>query len=163
MESKLARILEAVAYLKGKRIIRTQKDVAEAMGYNKSTISMALKGDDRYFTDSFIEKFSNTFNVDKNWIETGTGSLDNTNNQFNPKTIVLDSSLLESKDQLHALALFVERNRILLRKDFVWDMLFKDVEDKAEIALMKKLREEIDMKTDISIEEIKKRLLSKMK
>jgi len=90
MGYKLDRLLEAIAYLKGKRKITTQKAMAEAMEYNKSTISMALKGDERYFTDSFIEKFCATYGINKVWIDTGEGEIDtniNTNISKEPDAI----------------------------------------------------------------------------
>ena len=75
MESKLSRIKTAIAYLKGKEIIVNQNDIVKAIGYSKSTVSMALNGKEKYFTDSFIDKFASTFNINKVWIHSGTGEM----------------------------------------------------------------------------------------
>lgn len=161
MKSELSRLLEAVAFLKGKRIIKTQKDIAEAMKYNKSSISSALKGDERYFTDSFIDKFANTFELNSDWIKKGEGSLDNTNSTFSKKLIPLDSSLFQNKEKLHALALFIDRNKEDLRKDYVFEMVFKEIEDDAKKNLLKSLKDKIDNKTEASLKEIRDALISK--
>ncbi|MDR1673083.1 MAG: helix-turn-helix domain-containing protein [Bacteroidales bacterium] len=65
----LDRLKKAVAYLKGRQIIKTQQDIADAMHFNKSTISSILNGDEKYLTESFLIKFCDTFNeINRDWL-----------------------------------------------------------------------------------------------
>lgn len=76
--NKVDRLSKAIAYLKGKQIIAFQKDIVALMGMNKSTVSLALKGDKRYLTDRFLQKFCNTFpQININWLLKGEGSVAN--------------------------------------------------------------------------------------
>lgn len=63
---KLSTIKKAIAWLKANEVIVTQKDIAEQMGMHKSSISSALSGDEKYLTDSFVEKFKKAF-PEYNW------------------------------------------------------------------------------------------------
>jgi hypothetical protein len=75
---KLERIQDAVAYLKGKRIIRSQQDIANAMMFNKTSVSQALQGNESYLTSSFLKKFCVSFNeINPNWLLTGKGDMIN--------------------------------------------------------------------------------------
>lgn len=83
--NKLDRIHKAIAYLKGKQIISKQQDIVEKMKVNKSSVSLALKGDERYLTDSFLIKFSEAFTIDQDYLINGVGELeeDMYNKSFN--------------------------------------------------------------------------------
>lgn len=65
----------AVAYLKGERIIKTQKDISKKMGMSEETISRALKGLEKYLTDSFLEKFAYEFSLNPEWLKNNNGSM----------------------------------------------------------------------------------------
>ncbi len=65
MSTKVEFLQNKVAYLKGIRKIKTQKDIAISMDMNVNTISQALKGNDKYLTDSFLQKFCKTFEIDE--------------------------------------------------------------------------------------------------
>ncbi len=70
------RINEAIAFLKGKRIISLQKDIVEKLKMNKSTVSQALKGNERYLTESFAIKFCHAFDmINPNWLLNGKGEM----------------------------------------------------------------------------------------
>jgi len=74
--TKLDRLKKAISYLKGNDTIFNQKDIVEKMSVNKSSVSSALKGNEKYLTDSFLMKFCNTFNlINYNWLITGKGSM----------------------------------------------------------------------------------------
>ncbi|SHJ07122.1 hypothetical protein SAMN05443429_108123 [Cruoricaptor ignavus] len=57
-QSELVRI---VAKLKGSREIKTQKDLADAIGFDKTNLSSAINGNCRYLTDNLFDKIYNTF------------------------------------------------------------------------------------------------------
>jgi hypothetical protein len=75
---KLERLETAIAYLKGKRIIKSQQDIADAMEFNKSSVSQAIQGNEKYFTDSFLKKFCVSFSeINPDWLLTGKGDMIN--------------------------------------------------------------------------------------
>lgn len=71
------RLNQAYHYLKGLMLISNQQDLADKMGYSRSSISKALNGYEDYLTESFMMKlyqtFQNVFN--ENWLLTGEGSM----------------------------------------------------------------------------------------
>ena len=70
------RINEAIAYLKGNRIVKLQKDIASKLKMNKSTVSQAIKGNERYLTESFVIKFCHAFDmISPDWILKGEGKM----------------------------------------------------------------------------------------
>lgn len=72
---KKNRLDKAVAYLKGEQIIKTQKDISKKMGMSEETISRALKGLEKYLTDSFLEKFAYEFSLNPEWLKNNNGSM----------------------------------------------------------------------------------------
>lgn len=72
---KKNRLDRAVAYLKGEQIIKTQKDISKKMGMSEETISRALKGLEKYLTDSFLEKFACEFSLNPEWLKNNNGSM----------------------------------------------------------------------------------------
>jgi transcriptional regulator with XRE-family HTH domain len=53
---------KAIQYLYGKGIITKDKDVADKMGYNKTTVSAYIKGKSKS-SPKFNKEFENTFNI----------------------------------------------------------------------------------------------------
>ena len=72
---KKNRLDRAVAHLKGKQIVKTQKDISKKMGMSEETISRALKGLEKYLTDSFLEKFAYEFGLNPEWLKNNNGSM----------------------------------------------------------------------------------------
>lgn len=103
------RIKTCIAFLKDNGVIHTQQNIVDMMQRNKSSVSRALNGDPLYLTNDFIESFANTFQVNKNWLETGEGEmLLNSNtcldiktneNQVNSYLVERFIKLLEKKDE----------------------------------------------------------------
>ncbi|KAA6320702.1 hypothetical protein EZS27_029555 [termite gut metagenome] len=58
---KLDRINRAIRHLKGIGIISIQQDIVNKMEVNKTSVSLALKGDSEYLTNKFLKKFNRTF------------------------------------------------------------------------------------------------------
>ena len=52
--TRAERLNEAFNYLRFKGLVKTQKDLAEAIGATAPNVSSALKGDEKFLTDSFI-------------------------------------------------------------------------------------------------------------
>lgn len=70
------RLKEIYDYLKFKKLIKTQSDLASMMGYNRVSVSKAINGHEGYMTDEFISKLVETFpEVDKSWLLTGEGEM----------------------------------------------------------------------------------------
>ena len=78
MLNALARIHKAIDYLKDKGAIHKQQDIVNALGIAKSNLSMALKGDQRYFTEGFIDRFATAYSglVNKAWLLSGEGEME---------------------------------------------------------------------------------------
>ena len=74
---RVNRLSEAIEYLKSNGMIHKQQDIAERMQADKSNVSRALSGDEKYLTDNFIKRFNvafgNRFNVE--WLIKGEGEM----------------------------------------------------------------------------------------
>lgn len=72
---KKGRLNKAIAILKGNQTIKNQKEISERGLIAKTNLSRAINGDEKYLTDSFLEKFAAEFGFDRDWlikgIETG--------------------------------------------------------------------------------------------
>lgn len=77
--SRTDRLNSAVAYLKGKRIAKTQKAISKMLETNEVTLSRALNGNEEYITEGFLRKFADIFEIDTNWLLTGEGEMINNN------------------------------------------------------------------------------------
>lgn len=74
--TRAERLNEAFNYLRFKGLVKTQKDLAEAIGSTAPNVSSALKGNERFLTDSFIVRFSDAFGeVSSHWLLTGEGEM----------------------------------------------------------------------------------------
>jgi len=81
------RLTQAYHHLKGLGLISNQKDLADKMGYSRTSISKALNGYEDYLTESFMTKLYQTFPTILNdtWLLTGEGPMLNTDIQSNAK------------------------------------------------------------------------------
>lgn len=77
MQTKLDRLNIIIRYLKGEGIIKNQQDIVDILKSNKSSVSLALKGNEKYLTDSFLIKFNKAFNnvFNTDWLLTGLGDM----------------------------------------------------------------------------------------
>lgn len=77
MNNKEERLQMAVRYLISEGHIDTQKDIADRMNANKVSISNALKGNEKYLTDKFMERFNSSFGGIFNtmWLIDGIGDM----------------------------------------------------------------------------------------
>lgn len=70
------RLREVYNYLKFKKIISKQDDLATLMGYNRVSVSRALNGHEGYLTKEFLYKLTDVFpEINYNWLLTGEGSM----------------------------------------------------------------------------------------
>lgn len=71
------RLKQAYHHLKGAGLIDDQKDLADKMGYSRTSISKALNGYEDYLTESFVIKLHQTFSnvFSKEWLLTGEGDM----------------------------------------------------------------------------------------
>lgn len=77
METKKERLMSAFNYLKGTGKVHTQQDIADKMEINKSSLSKATNGDDKYLTDSFLKRFNYSFGnlFNERWLISGDGEM----------------------------------------------------------------------------------------
>lgn len=74
--SKQERFNKAYAFLKYEGVIKTQSDVAKAMGATQSNVSGALNGREAVLTDSFLTRFANAFKqISLSWLLNGEGEM----------------------------------------------------------------------------------------
>lgn len=73
---KKERLRRAFEYQRGKGVLKTQKDLATALGATASNVSKALNGDSNFLTTSFLERFVETFpETSLRWLLTGEGDM----------------------------------------------------------------------------------------
>lgn len=77
METKLQRLERAIQYLKGKGLVRRQKDIAAQMCTTESSVSNALADRSGSLNDNFLLRFNRAFgDVFSNaWLLDGTGEM----------------------------------------------------------------------------------------
>ena len=73
IDIKVKRIATAIDYLKSIGKVHKQQDIAEQMGATESSLSRALKGDVKYLTDKFIQRFNKAYGniFNENWLMGG--------------------------------------------------------------------------------------------
>jgi phage repressor protein C with HTH and peptisase S24 domain len=72
----LNRLNDSIAFLKGRKIIKTQQDIATKLKYNKGSVSQALNGKNGYLTKDFIKNFTDHFpEINYSWLLTGEGKM----------------------------------------------------------------------------------------
>lgn len=75
--TKQERLKAVFDYLKGQGIVHKQADLAEKLGVDKSNISHAMNGNERYLTNSFLIRLNKAFNniFSDDWLVDGTGDM----------------------------------------------------------------------------------------
>lgn len=75
--NKNNRLADAIRYLQGKGIVKTQRDVAIKMGSTPPNVSSALKGVESVLTDKFLYRFNAAFGgiFNDEWLVTGNGEM----------------------------------------------------------------------------------------
>ena len=72
-KDRLAKVFEWLRY---KKNISTKKEFAEKVGVDKTNLSSAFSGVDKYLTDSLFNKIADNFpEFDRNWLMTGEGEM----------------------------------------------------------------------------------------
>lgn len=116
--SKQERFNKAYAYLKYESVIKTQTDVAKAMGATQSNVSGALKGRESVLTDSFLTRFANAYRqISLPWLLNGVGEMltvPATNFKSENIPSVLEGDV--DKDVLHEQKKMTERIMELMRE-----------------------------------------------
>jgi transcriptional regulator with XRE-family HTH domain len=90
-----ATLKNAVRYLYGKGLISNDKDIADATGYNKATVSSYINGKTQA-SGNFIEKFEQVFNLKLKEFEKG-GKGEAVEKRDAAQTITETVLLLEAK------------------------------------------------------------------
>lgn len=80
IKEKVERLNKAMRYLISSELISgkaPQKDIADKMGANKSSVTHAYNGDVRYLTNKFFRRFNNAFDsiFNEDWLLTGEGEM----------------------------------------------------------------------------------------
>lgn len=76
MEDRSKRLNEVFRYLRYKGKVSTQKSFAESIGADKSNMSSALKGMEKYLTDGLLKRVVDVYpEINRIWLMTGCGSM----------------------------------------------------------------------------------------
>jgi len=77
MKTKNEILIDMYRHLVGSGRIKTQLDIANAVGSPKSNISSAFGGNERYLTSKLLHRINRAFGspFSESWIETGEGSM----------------------------------------------------------------------------------------
>lgn len=88
IDIKVKRIATAIDYLKSIGRVHKQQDIAEQMGATESSLSRALKGDVKYLTDKFIQRFNKAYGniFNDNWLMGGQCDMLTDENEVTQKT-----------------------------------------------------------------------------
>lgn len=75
--NKKDRLVQAYETLRAMGIVHTQVDIAVKMNSNKSSISQAMQGNERYLTSNFLLRFNHSFNgiFNDSWLLLGEGEM----------------------------------------------------------------------------------------
>ena len=130
-KEKIKRLENAVKYLISQKLVDGRapvKSIAEKMDWNKSNVSSAMSGDDRYFTKKFIIDFCATYDniISSDWILTGEGvmsevvdcqlSSDSDIEQAELKSLTKDQLILIIKELIHLYNEQSEMYRMVIRR-----------------------------------------------
>lgn len=76
MEKK-DRLAKAIAYLKLQGLVESQVDAARKMNASESTMSSAIRGNERYLNNTFLRRFNDAFGgiFSLKWLIDGIGSM----------------------------------------------------------------------------------------
>lgn len=73
---KMDRLAKLFEWLRYKKIVSTKKEFAEKIGVDKTNLSSAFSGVEKYLTDSLFNKIADNFpEFDRNWLLTGEGGM----------------------------------------------------------------------------------------
>lgn len=77
--TKKDRLLDVFERLRYEKVLSTKKEFAECIGFDKTNLSSAFNGSEKYLTDNLFNKVADTFpQFDRVWLLTGEGPMLNT-------------------------------------------------------------------------------------
>lgn len=81
-----ARLHKAIDYLKDNGKIHIQRDIVAAINGNESNVTQALKGNPRYLTKPFLQKFARAYSdyINEEWLVSGVGRMENVSQTMRP-------------------------------------------------------------------------------
>ncbi len=132
--NKLDRFKKTIEYLKSKGIICSQSDIARKMEIYPQPVSKAYNGDERYLTDSFLNRYCSAFGYIFNieWLLTGNGEMLSTDphpqNVVNSQNTVQNNSTMSIGNK----ELEKELMEMLKRKDDQIDRKDEQIKEQAQ-------------------------------
>jgi hypothetical protein len=100
IDIKIKRIATAIDYLKSIGRVHKQQDIAEQMGATESSLSRALKGDVKYLTDKFIQRFNKAYGniFNESWLMGGQCDMLADENEVAQQTANVESARYISEE-----------------------------------------------------------------
>lgn len=127
MEGKNKRIEKvkcAYKFLYDKGLVHSKNELAEKMGMSRTSVSLAVNGDEKYATDSFLRKIFETFPgiFNPGWLLNDEGSMTMDEEAQRDRTtvqdiITLSAQLIKQNEDLRALLIDEIRTTSQLRQE----------------------------------------------
>lgn len=74
--NKKDRLLDVFERLRYEKVLSTKKEFAERIGFDKTNLSSAFGGSEKYLTDNLFNKIADAFpQFDRVWLLTGEGEM----------------------------------------------------------------------------------------
>lgn len=117
MKDRSKRLNEVFQYLRYKGKVSTQKSFAESIGADKSNMSSALKGMEKYLTDGLLKRIVDVYpEINRIWLMTGNGSMLKSENTEVPACEIEQPNLTFTNMDLQRLLSAIEQHGEELKK-----------------------------------------------
>ncbi|EPL7679826.1 helix-turn-helix domain-containing protein [Elizabethkingia anophelis] len=147
------RLERSIAYLKGEQQIKTQKDISSTGLISESSLTRALKGNEKYLTVSFLKKYSKYYGFNELWLLEGKGEMLNSENTQSEIIYNNNASIPQPSDTIESILdvvtlLFAQVNTQDKSLLFIQDQILKLVKKQDEMNKdMKELMKSINKTT----------------
>lgn len=89
--------------LKMKGIVSTQQEFAESFGSNKASMSLAMKGDPKYLTNSFVKRMLAKYpQLNAEYLKTGKGGMFIDGDDVDTNELPMSEETFDSPSQTYA-------------------------------------------------------------
>ncbi|OPC76211.1 hypothetical protein BAZ12_19570 [Elizabethkingia miricola] len=132
------RLEKSIAHLKGEQLIKTQKDISSTGLISESSLTRALKGNEKYLTVSFLKKYSKYYGFNESWLLEGKGEMLNSENTQSEIIYDKNASIPQPNDTIEGILdvvtlLFAQVNTQDKSLLFIQDQILKLVKKQDEM------------------------------
>lgn len=100
LDSRLANVMEYIL-VKNPKKYKTQSQVAKVIEFDRSNLSSALNGTEKYLTEGLVKKFVNAFpELNAEWLLTGKGEMLKSEHENQSPNIVIHKGNQKTRDKI---------------------------------------------------------------